>query len=421
MDKLTSFLRANRAGSGKAMPSVCSAHEDVLMASLMMAQSHQQTILIEATSNQVNQFGGYTGMEPIDFSNYIELIAKSVGVDMDLVILGGDHLGPQVWRSEPADVAMRHAADMIRDYVNAGFRKIHLDCSEGCAGEPAQVGDALAAARAAQLAKVCEETAPGQVLYVIGTEVPPPGGARADEHGITPTSPERARATLEAHRQAFAALGLDAAFARVRGLVVQPGLEFAPSHIDHFDRMQPDLLSAALDGYPDLCFEAHSTDYQRNDVYPDLARRHFGILKVGPALTFAWREALYGLSHIDSWLHGKPHISQTMEKLMLANPKPWQGHYPDDRALRHFGYADRIRYYWNEPKARKAINAMLTRLAESSIPEPLLHAYIPKFTASLAGIMTRRGIPLSKAILLASVKLALEPYMEDRTSWLEAQ
>ena len=104
--------------------------------------------MIEATSNQVNQFGGYTGMEPIDFANYIELIAKSVGVDMDLVILGGDHLGPQVWRSEPADVAMRHAADMIRDYVNAGFRKIHLDCSEGCAGEPAQVGDALAAGRA---------------------------------------------------------------------------------------------------------------------------------------------------------------------------------------------------------------------------------------------------------------------------------
>ncbi|NBN65449.1 class II D-tagatose-bisphosphate aldolase non-catalytic subunit [Pannonibacter tanglangensis] len=421
MDKLTSFLRANRAGSGKAMPSVCSAHEHVLMAALMMAQSHQQTILIEATSNQVNQFGGYTGMEPIDFANYIERVAKAVGADMDLVILGGDHLGPQVWRSEPADVAMRHAADMIRDYVNAGFRKIHLDCSEGCAGEPAQVGDALAAARAAQLAKVCEETAPGQVLYVIGTEVPPPGGARADEHGITPTSPERARATLEAHRQAFAALGLDAAFARVRGLVVQPGLEFGPAHVDHFDRMQPDLLSAALDGYPDLCFEAHSTDYQRKDVYPDLARRHFGILKVGPALTFAWREALYGLSHVDSWLHGKPHISLTMEKLMLANPKPWQGHYPDDRALRHFGYADRIRYYWNDPRARKAINAMLTRLAGTSIPEPLLHAYIPKFTASLAGIMTRRGIPLSKAILLASVKLALEPYMEDRTSWLTAQ
>ncbi|MFN4010159.1 MAG: class II D-tagatose-bisphosphate aldolase non-catalytic subunit [Pannonibacter sp.] len=411
MDKLTSFLRANRAGSGKAMPSVCSAHEHVLMAALMMAQSHQQTILIEATSNQVNQFGGYTGMAPIDFATYIELIAKSVGVDMDLVILGGDHLGPQVWRSEPADVAMRHAADMIRDYVGAGFRKIHLDCSEGCAGEPAQVGDALAAARAAQLAKVCEETAPGQVLYVIGTEVPPPGGARADEHGITPTSPERARATLEAHRQAFAALGLDTAFARVRGLVVQPGLEFAPSHIDHFDRMQPDLLSAALDGYPDLCFEAHSTDYQRNDVYPDLARRHFGILKVGPALTFAWREALYGLSHVDSWLHGKPHISQIMEKLMLANPKPWQGHYPVDRALRHFGYADRIRYYWNEPDAQSELKDLHERLANAAIPEPLLRAYIPHSVATTAENLARRGIPLARAILISSVQLALEPYM----------
>lgn len=411
MDKLTSFLRANRAGSGKAMPSVCSAHEDVLMASLMLAQDRRQTVLIEATSNQVNQFGGYTGMTPQDFARYVGQIAAAAGSDMDLVILGGDHLGPQAWRSEPADVAMGHAAVMMRDYVGAGFRKIHLDCSEGCAGEPAQVGDALAAARAAELAKVCEETAPGEVLYVIGTEVPPPGGARADEHGITPTSPERARATLEAHRQAFAALGLDAAFARVRGLVVQPGLEFAPSHIDHFDRMQPDLLSAALDGYPDLCFEAHSTDYQNDDVYPDLARRHFGILKVGPALTFAWREALYGLSHVDSWLHGTPHISATMERLMMANPKPWKGHYPDDRALRHFGYADRIRYYWNEPDAQSELKDLHERLANAAIPEPLLRAYIPHSVATTAENLARRGIPLSRAILISSVQLALEPYM----------
>ena len=66
----------------------------------------------------------------------------------------------EAWLGEMADVArvcfpadansaMAMARVMVADYVSAGFTKIHLDCSEGCAGEPAQVGDAIAAARAA--------------------------------------------------------------------------------------------------------------------------------------------------------------------------------------------------------------------------------------------------------------------------------
>jgi tagatose-1,6-bisphosphate aldolase non-catalytic subunit AgaZ/GatZ len=88
-----------------------------------------------------------------------------------------------------AKAAMAKAEVLVRDYVAAGFHKIHLDCSEGCAGDPAQLGDDITAVRSAQLARVCCD-AGDDLLFVVGTEVPPPGGARMDEHGdIPPTKP----------------------------------------------------------------------------------------------------------------------------------------------------------------------------------------------------------------------------------------
>lgn len=413
-DLLTPIIQAMRAGNGPALPSVCSAHPDVIAAGLRQAAAHDMPALIEATSNQVNQFGGYTGMTPADFIGFVKGIAQAHGLADVPVILGGDHLGPQAWRDRPGDEAMTLAAEMIRAYVAAGFTKIHLDCSEGCAGEPAQVGDDLAAARAAQLAAVAEGAAPDPqaLTYIIGTEVPPPGGARHDGEGITPTPPDNATATLEAHRRAFEAEGAGAAWSRVRGLVVQPGLEFAPASLFAFDRAQPDRLSPVLGDNPRLCFEAHSTDYQDTAVYADLARRNFGILKVGPALTFAWREALYALSHIRHWLDGSPHISRRLETLMTEDPHHWQGHYhgDDTRLLRHFGYADRIRYYW--PKAQDAVEDLCQAIDRADPPRPLMQQYLPQATLDrAAGI----DLPPSRAILQAHVEEALADYYPEAT------
>ncbi|MCP1170639.1 class II D-tagatose-bisphosphate aldolase, non-catalytic subunit, partial [Limimaricola sp. ASW11-118] len=193
MSLVTDIVRQNRAGTANALASVCSAQTDVLSAALLLAKQHRRPILIEATSNQVNQFGGYTGMTPADFIAYVRDLAEKLEVDPALVVFGGDHLGPQVWRAKDAETAMGHARDLMRAYVEAGFTKIHLDCSEGCAGEPAQVDDELSAARAAELAEVCEAHAPdpAALSYIIGTEVPPPGGARVEEAGqtIAPTRP----------------------------------------------------------------------------------------------------------------------------------------------------------------------------------------------------------------------------------------
>ena len=50
-------------------------------------------------------------------------------------MLGGDHLGPYVWRAEPADEAMAKARDLVRDYVAAGYTKIHLDASMRLGGD----------------------------------------------------------------------------------------------------------------------------------------------------------------------------------------------------------------------------------------------------------------------------------------------
>ncbi|MFV0409878.1 MAG: class II D-tagatose-bisphosphate aldolase non-catalytic subunit [Paracoccus sp. (in: a-proteobacteria)] len=421
MNIVKDIVTRNRAGVPLALASVCSAQPDVLSAALLLAQGTGRAILIEATSNQVNQFGGYTGMVPKDFIAYVRELAQRLGVDPGLIVFGGDHLGPQVWRSEPADAAMAKAADLMRAYVEAGFTKIHLDCSEGCAGEAAQVDDDLSAARAAMLAKVCEDHAPdpAALCYVVGTEVPPPGGARIEDgdHGIAPTDPARARHTIACHRAAFAKLGLDAAWDRVIGLVVQPGLEFAPTHIDRFDMSTPDLLSAALDGAAGLAFEAHSTDYQYDAVFPELARRHFAVLKVGPALTCAYRQALYALDQLSAWLdpaRGGRGLARVMEDLMQQDPGYWQKHYEGDAAQlhlqRHFGYADRIRYYWPQPKARAEIADLMAAL-DRPAPAPLRAQFFAPKVVARAQMLEDRGIAWAQALVWAQIQMALEPYL----------
>ncbi len=409
----------NRAGAPIAIPSVCSAQPDVLRATLLLCSQLQKPVLIEATSNQVNQFGGYTGMKPADFIAFVGKIGAKVGIDPALVHFGGDHLGPQVWRGEAADEAMARAEDLMRSYVAAGFTKIHLDCSEGCAGEPAQVRDEVSAERAARLAAVCEEAAPdpAKLSYVIGTEVPPPGGARAAEEGqgITPTDPTHARKTLDVHLAAFRAAGIEHAWSRIIGLVVQPGLEFAPTHIDHFDLSAPDNLLQALSEDPHICFEAHSTDYQKPEVYPELARRHFSYLKVGPALTFAYRQALYGLDHLRFLLKkSDTSLIEQMDQLMMDRPKNWRKHYvgtdEELRLQRHFGYADRIRYYLPEEAAQSAVADLFSALGSVCPPKPVLAQCFAPDVVSQAESVRSDGESWADALVIAEIQKALRPY-----------
>jgi D-tagatose-1,6-bisphosphate aldolase subunit GatZ/KbaZ len=133
-DLLRDIIARNRGGETVAIASICSAHPDVLRAAMLLSQECDQPLLIEATSNQVNQDGGYTGMTPANFIGFVHDLAAQTRIDPARIIFGGDHLGPQAWKAQSAKDAMENARAMVAQYVTAGFTKIHLDCSEGCAG-----------------------------------------------------------------------------------------------------------------------------------------------------------------------------------------------------------------------------------------------------------------------------------------------
>jgi len=375
-------------GRPAGIVSVCSAHPIVLRAALRHGRDHSSTVLIEATCNQVNHLGGYTGMTPADFAALVLRVAKEEGCPENLIMLGGDHLGPNPWRDRAAEEAMAEAEIMVAAYVDAGFRKIHLDASMGCRGEPAALDDETTAHRAARLAAVAEISARraggAMPVYVIGTEVPPPGGA---DHALTmiePTAASAARRTIDVHRRVFTEADLAEAFTRAIGLVVQPGVEFGNHNVIRYDRSKIDALKQVLGDEPQFVFEAHSTDYQGTDPLTALVEDGFPILKVGPELTFVLREALYGLDLIASDLvpdYGDRPLYAAMEALMLAHRGNWSRHYHgtenEQRWLRHYSLSDRIRYYWASKEAQSAVARLCDVLAGKSVPFPLFWQHMP--------------------------------------------
>ncbi len=418
MKAMLDLVRRHKSGDPVGIYAVCSAHPVVIEAALREAQARDETVLVEATSNQVNQFGGYTGMAPAAFREYVAAIARRVSFPMERLLLGGDHLGPNCWQSEPAPLALERAENMIAAYVAAGFRKIHLDCSMSCAGDPNPLEDSVVAARAARLCKVAEKVwtqVGGEApIYIVGTEVPKPGGAAEDLEALAVTTPEAVTVTLEAHREAFAAAGLAAAWSRVVGLVVQPGVEFDHHKVIDYDRRKARRLSARISGEPNLVFEAHSTDYQRPAQLRALVEDHFAILKVGPAVTFALRETLWALADIARELDcpAGEALKSVVLGQMRAQPKYWRSYYTDP--LREtfdlqYSLSDRIRYYWSVPQVQQACAALLEELAGTELPLTLLSQYVPvQYWAIREGRLAHDA----RAILLEGVAQVLRQYAQ---------
>ena len=410
---LLALRPARLRGQAMGITSVCSAHPQVIGAALALGRATGNPVLIEATCNQVNQDGGYTGMRPADFRRFVEQIAAAEGFDPANLILGGDHLGPNPWQDLPAGQAMDKACTMMAAYAAAGFKKLHLDASMPCADDPTPLPDATIAARSARLAAVAEANASGErPVYVIGTEVPVPGGALEVVEHLTVTAPQAARATVAIHEQEFARHGIADAFARVIGLVVQPGVEFGYENVVAY---RPDAardLVAALDDLP-LIYEAHSTDYQTPAALAALVRDGFAILKVGPGLTFALREALYGLDHIASVLFPdrSTGLQACMERLMLDRPDHWARYYPGraqhQKLQRHFSYSDRIRYYWADPVASGAVDDLMALLGDRPLPEPLISQFL---AASYPAVMSGSLAPTAAALIRAAITRLLTSY-----------
>jgi D-tagatose-1,6-bisphosphate aldolase subunit GatZ/KbaZ len=374
----------------KGIYSICSAHPWVLGAAMRQALDDGTPLLVESTSNQVDQFGGYTGMTPADFVHFVHLIADRVGLPRTRLILGGDHLGPNAWRGLPAEEAMQRAEVLIDAYVSAGFTKIHLDTSMSCQGDPPRLSDDVVAERAARLCAVAETAAAREgkserPVYIIGTEVPVPGGAAEELETVEVTHPDAALDTVAVHRNAWRDRGLDDAWQRVIALVVQPGVEFDHTKVvDYRPELATDL-SGVLEHMPGMVFEAHSTDYQKPESLAALVRDGFAILKVGPGVTFALREALFALSDIEAEVierEGRSHLREVVDRVMLSKPGNWEKYYHGDdqekRLLRTYSYSDRIRYYWADPEIDAATQKLISNLSHATISENLLSRYLPE-------------------------------------------
>ncbi|MRW88372.1 D-tagatose-bisphosphate aldolase, class II, non-catalytic subunit [Duganella sp. FT80W] len=389
MSPVQQIIAAHRGGEAAGLYSVCCSHPSVLRAAMRVATSYDTVLLVEATSNQVDQFGGYTGMTPPQFRDYVHDLARQQGFPLARLVLGGDHLGPNAWQGLDANTAMQNAEVLIAAYAAAGFHKIHLDCSMRCADDPQYLSDEVIAERSARLCAVAEQAAADAGLpppvYVIGTEVPIPGGEANLAQAGAVTAPQAARRTLDVHRKAFMDVNLHAAWCRVIAMVVQPGVDFDHSHIQHYDAAQARALSDFVAGQPGIVFEAHSTDYQRESALHQMVRDHYAILKVGPAATFALREGYAALCHIEDELIPAGHTSRLMQVLddtMLAQPKHWAKHYPgtsaEQRLLRRYGLSDRCRYYWGEAPVVAAVTQLFANLAALEIPLSLLSQHLPE-------------------------------------------
>jgi D-tagatose-1,6-bisphosphate aldolase subunit GatZ/KbaZ len=397
MHALQRILRMNRANRDMGIMAACTANRWAIRAVLAQACQDRTTALVEATARQVNLAGGYAGLRPHDFVRLVRQEAERVGLPPRRVILGGDHLGPAPWCRANAAVAMARAGKLTAALVRCGFVKLHVDTTTPCKGDPATDGGALPLEliiqRTAALVAVAEEAArrfrKDPPLYVVGSDVPSPGGRAMESGSAGVTASAELRRMLVELRRALRCAGLDAVWPRIAAVVVRPGIDFASLSVEPYNPRRIAALVRVLQDWPGLVFEAHSTDFQDIKALRRMVNDHFALLKVGPALTFAFREAVFALAHIEaevlrrrkgSRLSG---IVEAVDGEMVRDPIHWQHYYrgsQDHKAfLRRYAYSDRIRYYWARPGVRAAFSRLLGNLRRHTIPSPLIHQYLTDF------------------------------------------
>lgn len=392
---LKDMMAKRRVGVPCGVPSYCTANELVIEALLRQGMRFDEGILIEATANQVNQFGGYTGMLPADFRDFVYEIADRVGYPKEKIVLGGDHLGPLTWADEPEETAMAKAEELVRLFVLAGYKKIHLDTSMRLADDSREeaLSDETIARRGARLYRVCEEAyqqlkkdnpAEERPVYIVGSEVPIPGGAQEEEDSVAVTKPEAAARTIQVYQEQFEKAGMKDAFENVIGIVVQPGVEFGDDDVFHYNSYKATQLCEELRKYDGVVMEGHSTDYQSPTGLRQMVADGIAILKVGPALTFALRTGMFALEQIERRLFPEAewtNFEAVLENEMLENPGKWKNYYrgteQEIAMKRRFSFSDRCRYYFAQPAVQAAMERLVDHVGSADIPLGLLYQYMP--------------------------------------------
>ena len=328
------------------LPSFCTSNFDVLRSVVIFAKLNNLPILIESTSNQVNQFGGYTSLKPHQFYKKINGIATKLNYRKKLII-GADHLGPLPWKHMGKKKAIENSIKLFKNIVNTGYDKIHIDTGIKIKGDQT-LFKKMIYDRCKIIYNSIDKNKLRKVFFVFGTEVPIAGGSKIYKSKIT----------------SMASIILDFKFyKKIKNsfsLVVEPGLGFTnkkiyPLKMNFFQKKKNFSLKN------NFTYEAHSTDFQNLKSLKKLVNNNFKFLKVGPELTYYFMKAILKMEIIEKFVYKKnvsnikKIISKEMDRDKINWIKYYFGNKTDIEYLKFNSYLDRSRYYWNK---KNVINSL---------------------------------------------------------------
>ena len=348
-------MKINNLIKKKALPSFCTSNFDVIKTILYFCKIKKLPCLIECTSNQVNQNGGYTRNTPKSFVNKILKICKNLNFQRKNLFLGGDHLGPLPWKNYSKKKAMKNSVKLIGDFLKQNYCKIHIDTSIKCRDDKL-INSLIIFDRTKNIlnSPVIQKKIKNKFL-IIGTEVPLSGSGDTSKISLTNINHIR-----EECRQ-FKDVLRDLKFKNKKfGLVIEPGMKYMHSKVvvPRFKKFSKKKMISKNENF---VFEAHSSDYQSKHTLKKLVENNFKFLKVGPELTYNYAKALFDMHHIEKKIFKtkNSNVKKVILSSMVNNSKYWKGYY-DKKNINLFlnSKLDRMRYYLNSDKVDKSIKIL---------------------------------------------------------------
>ena len=339
----------------KSLPSFCTANMDVLNSIMFFCHLNKLPCLIECTSNQVNQNGGYTRKTPKKFVKEIIKLRKKIKLKKNHLLLGGDHLGPLPWKNISSKAALKNSIKLINSFLNEKFCKIHIDTSIKCKDDVIFNNEIIFQRTKEILENINIKQKLKDKFLVIGSEVPLSGSG--DDKKITLTNLKQ----IEEETKKFRKILKRANLKRIRqfGLVVEPGMKYM-----HYSIKKPNFKKfykkKKLSKKNNFVYEAHSTDYQPDIILKKLVKNNFKFLKVGPELTYNYSRSLFFMQNIEEKLRVKKEsmLKENIINSMKKNKKYWFNYYGKDKKLFLESKLDRMRYYVNEKNVEGAIKIL---------------------------------------------------------------
>ena len=347
-------MKIDKIIKNKALPSFCTSNIEVIKSILFFCHIKKLPCLIECTSNQVNQHGGYTNKTPKMFIKEILSISKKIKFNSKKLFLGGDHLGPLPWKKKSKTVAIKNSISLINDYLDQKFCKIHIDTSIKCKNDKYINSDIIFERTNEILNNDNIKKKIKDKFIVVGTEVPLAGSG--DNENIIKTSKKQIETEVLKFKKILKKQNLKN---NIFGLVIEPGMKYTHSSV-----IKPNFTNFTnkknISKKNNFVYEAHSTDYQSKKTLKQLVKNNFKFLKVGPELTYSYSRSLFFMENIEknNFKLKNSNIKKIIFSAMLKNRKYWEGYY-EKKTTELFlnSKLDRMRYYFD---TKPVVNSIKT-------------------------------------------------------------